>query len=733
MALLFFLAATTVVYPLYFKLPPASYIASERWTTLSTLALLATAFILLLHKPLVRAFSLRRSLAAAVFLFAALAFAQAIHFDKYCLDDLGFSLFWIAIPLFVYLLAPQARKLIPLYFAFMWAFNFVQVFWQDSGELTGVAGNRNWHASFLVVTAGFTVYLLLFQFFKDLVLGSAPRPGDKTTERGLVASLPGSLVWLTSVCLASMVGLAVLGVYACRDFSARFAAMPLDASAAMLALAVLVFAFATALFCRGRLGWLKSELLPRAGALDNERRYLKLATGIMVGVACLIVLTLSCFYSYLCESRGTWLSLAVTAYMFLCLYQTTVPFLRRHVLKRFLVYSALCVFAACSVVSYLYPEKVVEKAYDTYQEDVRIPLWMGNLMMVKDNPLLGVGSSRFESVYGGYRPIPYFLRSVSAVRSNHSHNAFLFIAGSYGVLGALLWLFLWLWPVVAACRRFPKLSAYARLSLFAYVVLFIHGQLDLILFEWPTIVFAAILLGALWREIWPFKEFAVAVPEPQAVGAGMLLRPGRRAALVVAAVTSVTLLGFTAQLIHDEAVGSYYFRSGRYYDDTNSPDEAMANYDKALSYKQYDRFIYKAGIVALTKLDNPALALRYFSLFDYTPAFNFAHRPGFMALARRKLGELKEALPYLELETHNYPILVGSWFNLAKTQQALGMRAEAKASFAQMSRAMVYKGLDPNNSAMLMLLLTNPEYDMHPGSIPAAKLQEAAQAKRVAR
>ena len=745
LALLLFLASTTVVYPLYFKLPPASYIASERWTTLSTVALLAVALILFLYKPLLRALALQRALAAAVFLFAALSLFQTIHFDKYCLDDLGFTLFWIALPLLVYLLAPQARRWLPLYFAFMWAFNFVQVFWQGSSELTGVAGNRNWHASFLVVTAGFTVYLLLFQFFKDLVLGPSPlaAAAAQTNGRnqrgkaappakpGVLAGLTRNLGWLAAMCFGVFVLLAILVVYACRDLPSRFEAMPLAANLGMLFLAALAATLAVVLFCKGRWAWLKGELVPRAGAPDNDQRYLKLATGAMVAVICAFVLVQSALYVYLCESRGTWLALAVDTYLFLCLYQTTVPFLRRQVLKRFLVYSVLCLFAACSIASFLYPEKVVDKAYAVYQADVRIPLWIGNLEMIKDNPLYGVGVSRFESVYGGYRPLPYFLRDVSAVRSNHSHNAFLFIAGSYGVMGALFWLFLWLWPVVAACRRFPRLSPYARLCLFAYVLLFIHGQLDLILFEWPTIVFAGLLLGSLWREVWPFKEFAVAVPARQAAGmVPGLLRPGRRALLVIVVVTGVSLLGFSAQMVYDEAVGSFYFRSGRYYDDTNCPEEAMANYDKSISYKQYNRFIYKAGIVALTKLDNPALALRYFSLFDYTPEFNFAHKPGFMALARRKLGRLDEALPCLQLETKNYPLLVGAWFNLAKTQQALGMKKESETSFAQMRRAMIYKGLDPNNPAMLMLMLTNPEYDMHPGSVPADKLEEASRAKR---
>ncbi|MCP4180233.1 MAG: O-antigen ligase family protein [bacterium] len=445
------------------------------------------------------------------------------------------------------------------------------------------------------------------------------------------------------------------------------------------------------------------------------------------------ILTLYTIYIiYLCESRGAWISLAITLFVFgiIKIYNHNLNRYIKYVITAisiFIIIAALFVFvfqltSSSKLSSGLKHNDVLKNTAlqlqninNSLDNDVRTPLWIGCIRLIKDHPLIGVGTARFESVFAMYRPISYFAKPLSAVRSNHPHNTLLYITACYGIIGLALWMFLWLYPVLLCIIKYPQLTSFKKVTLFSYLCLFIHGMLDLIFFEWPTLFIAGILIGILWTEAWKPIQQNIKYSQKQT---NIYLS-------ILTKTVALILLAMTVKTVYNEYMSTYYFRQGRIVQARyNKSYEALYFYNKGLEYNINPKYLYKAATTSLLKLHDPMLALKYLNDFSNISTFDYAHKNSFIALALIMLKKPRYALPYLINAVINYPLSTGNWFRLANMQRELGMTKASKLSYENMYKTISYKGL-PRKS--LKLLLTNPDYDSHPQKIPRNIINELNQ------
>ena len=131
-------------------------------------------------------------------------------------------------------------------------------------------------------------------------------------------------------------------------------------------------------------------------------------------------------------------------------------------------------------------------------DDGRVVFWENAVRLIADHPLFGVGQGSFENEYMRYRNEDYFMLLNPSARSNHPHNHLLFMAGSWGIAGLLLWGILLFVPLGVAARRYyrhEKTDPFETVCFLIVCFAFFHGCLDLILFSMPTNLIALLCLG----------------------------------------------------------------------------------------------------------------------------------------------------------------------------------------------------------------------------------------------
>ena len=288
---------------------------------------------------------------------------------------------------------------------------------------------------------------------------------------------------------------------------------------------------------------------------------------------------------------------------------------------------------------------------------------------------------------------------------------------------------------------YSKLSIFMRITLFAYFCLFFHGLVDLVLFHWPTIYIAAILLGILWAETWKTNvKHGTLNSEPQKT------KPLKKKTNInrrdtwcvsnkcvpdklkfIIYPTAFLILAFTLHNVYSDYRSTYFFRTGDFFAKEKKDERAVFQYQEGLAYKKDPKYIYKAGMLSITSLNNPELALHFFNYFNKIASYDYAHKNGYTALALLKLGKNKLTLPYLLKEVINYPLSAAAWFRLSLMQSHLKLNKAAEFSLKNAQKAILHKGLPPN---ALKLLVENPEYDSHPEQIPKEILDNLKKKQR---
>ena len=159
-AIVFLLAGVLAIpCPFVFTSVSALFTTSTiRLFSLASLSGLAVSFILFRHGKLKDALQNKRYLSASLSLFLLIVTVQFCVFNKSDFDEFFLSLFWISVPLFVFLFSDSVTKLLPPFVYIFWIVDLLVSFY-TSGEKVGIPGNRNWHASFLLVALLFSTYL----------------------------------------------------------------------------------------------------------------------------------------------------------------------------------------------------------------------------------------------------------------------------------------------------------------------------------------------------------------------------------------------------------------------------------------------------------------------------------------------------------------------------------------------------------------------------------------------
>lgn len=161
---LFFLIAVSLFYPLLFLKygSSLSLISIINFFTPASLSLLAIAFVLLSRNKLIKSFEENKGpfLLAAIILIPA--FFHFFTIEEYSFENLLYALSYLAIPFFCYLYAESFERMLPVYMAILWLANLYHSVLSFFGgrEFSGIAGNRNWNATFLTATLPFVLYFM---------------------------------------------------------------------------------------------------------------------------------------------------------------------------------------------------------------------------------------------------------------------------------------------------------------------------------------------------------------------------------------------------------------------------------------------------------------------------------------------------------------------------------------------------------------------------------------------
>ena len=623
------LFAGVMVFPLFFLNPFAYYKTVQMLFSVSSVSIICFAIVLFKARK-VRDQLIKKHWIIFIFayLFLAIGIIQYFTYKTYTLNELGFSVMWITIPLFAYLYSEQLKKQLPAYFFIFLIFDlFISTL--QTNEIVGIAGNRNWHAVFLIILNAFSIYFV-WSIYKPI----SEKIGGKVS---------GFLIYIIFGSTA-IYSLYIIAMCRCKAAWMAFIA----ASLLMMFLE---------LFKKNR------------KAFTIVLIFIMLLFGMVYGINEL---------SY-----------------------KNLPGISIIVQK---VQSG--------------DKAVIQKVDRTVTRDVRFPLWEGCIDMIMKYPWFGVSTARFESVFAEFRPIEYFMKPDNAVRSNHPHNSFLYIAACYGIPGFILWLILWGLPIIICIWKYYTLSPISKITLFCYIILFLHALFDLIFFEWPTVLFGAILLGILWAEIWKGKiinNYQLTINKE---------RLPSKIIFLALKLVAILVLVFSIKMVYINLMSTYYFRMGEMAESNSNKEQALYYYDKGIKLDKVPQYVYRCGALSFQELTNPQLALYYFLMFKNMSITNYAHSNGFISLALIKLHKLKESLPYLLKEVIIYPLLAGSWYRLYCIQKYLGLNNAAQISYNSMREALKQKNLPPK---ALYFLLENPDYDSHPDRIPydvLAKLQE---------
>jgi hypothetical protein len=480
-----------------------------------------------------------------------------------------------------------ADSILPAFMAFLWFLNLLKCLgqWLYGLEVTGLAGNRNWHAAFLICT------------------------------------LP--LVWL---------------------------------------------------FLRERL----------APCKQRQRLF---GYGLLASASGLLL--------YSAHSRAAWLTVVILSLLAISLEH---PKLRRRLAMLLVIVGALLL----GFVLFLKSGPVVGVVFD----DVRVPLWGATLQMIREHPWAGVSHAAFEASLCGYRTPAYFLRANAAVRTNHPHQQFLYMAAALGLPGLLAWGYLWLYPLIIFLRRYRQWAALPRCVAWGLLSLVVASCFDLALFEWPTVYIAGIYLGVLWRHTrHDVDDPAMDTDAAPAIATSCPPRSAWQLRLAGCLLLVICL--------HESVLSarySYWAVIATQRENRGPLSSALPAYDCALAIRKDPEFLYRYAWLTFQYLADPALALRCIRLLDETPHSSFAYNHRLQAICLQALGRNQEALAQARIDTDHHPISIAALHQRLRLETRLNMSAAAQTTSARLAWAMQLKGLEP---ADLPAVLSDPENDLH--------------------
>jgi len=332
-------------------------------------------------------------------------------------------------------------------------------------------------------------------------------------------------------------------------------------------------------------------------------------------------------------------------------------------------------------------------------EDGRVIFWENAVSLIADHPLFGVGQGSYENHYMTYRNTDYFWLKNPAARSNHPHSHLLFMAGSWGLCGLVLWGILLFAPLAVTIRKIYRHEAINPQETACFLALscaVLHGCLDLIMITMPTGLIALLCLGLLARNLTDPARPTPIVPRRK-----ILLIPAVAMILFAAGIAGRNI--YAARQVrlawHNELSPAEILQTVKY-----CPDDYPMNYQLLLYLEK--RKIDPRITVAVTDI----------MLRSHTPNY-----PGLnlgRANALMRLGDFRRALMHYQREAELFPLTLRPVHNMIVAAFQLKDYALVAKLNEELQRRMQLRG---NSREDLKIILTSPKgahYDLRPREKP---------------
>ena len=351
--------------------------------------------------------------------------------------------------------------------------------------------------------------------------------------------------------------------------------------------------------------------------------------------------------------------------------------------------------------------------------DERVFLADSTVTMIAEHPNLGVGGPSFETEYLPFRRPEFFSMRYSASRVDHPHNQPLYVAASYGLLGLLCWCYLLLEPMFFAGRRFRELDTETALSLLCLTGLLVHSQFDLVLYRWPTCLFAMIFLGLLlheregvpapfWRPPEFLRKYRLQFLVKRKHEFTLRNRPGRflrpvsfAAGVVVLLLALCSAFGcLTASILSwnagaAEAADDHDRASRLHLAAASLPGAPLALKSRALQH---------------ASLHDPGNAGRYYAMLASSSTPDYGYSNDYLARACVISGRPTDAIPFLKRAMEQRPVSVLPLLMLESVYRQIGQQGAADAVHERLTALAAYRNLDDED---LVRIMNDQDLDLH--------------------
>ena len=328
-------------------------------------------------------------------------------------------------------------------------------------------------------------------------------------------------------------------------------------------------------------------------------------------------------------------------------------------------------------------------------DDGRVIFWENAVKLIADHPLFGVGQGSYENEYMTYRKADYFFILNPAARSNHPHSHLLYMAGSWGIIGLILWGILLFAPLAVMIRKYYRHETVDPLATACFLTLcyaVLHGSLDIIMESMPTGFIALMCLGMLWHDNLtdPARPPIVIPPHKikWAVTAAIFLAACLMAWHSCYAVLQVRR-AYRHELSVDEIVRTARSCSGNY-----QANFALLNY------------LLKRGETAA------ALAVTDVMLASHTPNYPGLHMGRANALMRQ--GRFQEALQNYQKEAELFPLTLRPVYNMIVAARFMKDSALAAKLDEELRERMRIRGNDERDLKTIIMGKNGAHYDLRP-------------------
>ena len=394
------------------------------------------------------------------------------------------------------------------------------------------------------------------------------------------------------------------------------------------------------------------------------------------------VLFISLLLFLKCNSRGAFFALVGTVMIFACAFSD--PARRKCILLAAGVLFAVLI----PILVFLCPEKLVP----LMSSEIRPALWESSLQMLKDFPF-GVGAESFEDRFIPYKTLEYFMNPHSALRTVHPHNELLNLALLLGIPAMLAWCFLTFKGIGLFIRRFRHAQMEMKLIFWGFLVIFLHGMVDLTFAAWPLDILGFLFAGMFWKPLFlreaGGKNLLSAVPR---IMGGVLLL--------------CVILSGTVNL-----AATWHFEKARqaslHRDFHGMRKHARAGASLSAAFPEQ---LYDCISDSVHRMRDYRFALELSSRLEKTPYRNIARIHGLRALSFAMLGNDEEALLEYQSDSRSYPWLILPRIGAVSSAGRLGMTGKIPGMKTELNRIFRDRGLSEEDVRFIM---DHPECDEH--------------------